>query len=163
MPYIPHLNTIVLEIPKSGSTSLAKAASTLGQTSRHGHLRASEYGIHSSRIIAVTRDPVDRLVSAINYYYQPSDIDTTCRHIMRHRMHQAAFKPQSWFMDMPDIEVYPLDRISDALDSIGYVGDAPRENTSDKWLTKDEALSSSVFRRLMRTYDSDFAQQLISK
>lgn len=114
-----------------------------------GHLRASAYSIPADRIIAVVRDPVDRLVSAINYYYPAGDIDDVCRHILRYRMAQAAFKPQEWFMDMPGIEVYPLERIGEALASIGYHGEVPRENPSKKWLSRDDAMDSRVFRRLV--------------
>ena len=135
MPYIPHLNTIVLEIPKSGSSSLVKAASTLGPITHRGHLQASAYGIHDARIIAVTRDPVDRLISALNYYYDPQPVDDVLRHALRYRVGQVAFRPQEWFMDVDGIDVYPLERIADALASIGYVGEVPRENAKRKWLT----------------------------
>lgn len=154
MPYIPHLDTILLQIPKSGSSSLVKAASTLGPMTHIGHFRASAYPMTASRIIAIVRDPVDRLVSAINYYYPTGDIDAVCRHIMRYRMEQVAFKPQEWFMDLPCIEVYQLERIGEALASIGYVGDIPRENQSKKWLSKDDAMNSRVFRRLYSQYSN---------
>jgi hypothetical protein len=154
MPYIPHLNTILLQIPKSGSSSLVKAASTLGPMTHLGHIRASAYPMTASRIIAVVRDPIDRLVSAINYYYPAGDVDSVCRHILRYRTEQAAFKPQEWFMDMPGIEVYPIERISDALASIGYVDPVPRENASKKWITKADAMESRVFRRLCGQYSN---------
>lgn len=134
MPYIPHLNTIVLEIPKSGSSTLVKAASTLGTITHRGHLRASAYGIPDAKIIAVVRDPVDRLISGLNYYYDPQPIDDMLRNALKYRIGQVAFRPQKWFMDIP-CEIYPIDRMADALASIGYYGPIPKENANQKWAT----------------------------
>jgi len=148
MPYIPHLNTIVLEIPKSGSSTLVKAASTLGPITHRGHLQASAYGIQGARIIAVVRDPVDRLISALNYYYDPQPVDDVLRHALRYRVGQVAFKSQEWFMDVDGIEVYPLNSIGDALASVGYVGEVPRENAKRKWLTLGTAKKSKYWPTL---------------
>lgn len=149
MPYIPHLNTIILEIPKSGSTSLAKAASTLGPVTHNGHLRASAYPVSADRIIAVVRDPIDRMVSAVNYYYPEQPMDDAMRHVLKYRMGQVAFRAQEWFMDAPGIEIYSLQEIDLALSSIGYTGHVPRENPSKKWLTREAALQNRLFMRAM--------------
>lgn len=148
MPYIPHLNTILLQIPKSGSSSLVKAASMLGPMTHIGHLRASAYGIPASRIIAVVRDPVSRLVSALNYYYTPQPVDDMLRHVLKYRIGQVAFKPQEWFMDIP-CDVYPIERMSDALASIGYFGDVPKENVSIKWVCREELECSKYWALLL--------------
>lgn len=153
MAYLPWCDTVILQIAKSGSSSLVKAASTLGNMTHVGHLPASANPV-ASRYIAVVRDPEDRLMSAVNYYYRSGDVDDILRHILKYRMGQSAFKPQSWYTDMP-CEVYPLDMIEDALASIGYDGDAPKENASLKWLTLDDSRQSKYWERIIQAYNQD--------
>ena len=149
MAYLPPQDTVILQIPKSGSSSLINAASTLGELTHQGHLPASEHP-PASRIIAVTRDPIDRMLSALNYYYKPGDVDEVLRHALRYRVGQAAFKPQEWYMDCDGIEAYPIDHMQDALSSIGYAGDVPKENASQKWLTLCVASRSRYWPRLLQ-------------
>ena len=150
MAYLPSQDTVILQIAKSGSSSLVKAASTLGELTHLGHLPASSHPV-ASRCIAVVRDPVGRLISALNYYYRPQPVDDALRHALKYRMGQSAFKPQSWYMDVNGIEVYSIDRIQDALSSIGYTGYAPRENASQKWLTLDMVFRNKYFKRILET------------
>jgi len=148
MAYLPWCDTVVLQIAKSGSSSLVKAASSLGELTHVGHLPASAHPV-ASRYVAVVRDPVDRLISALNYYYGPGDVDDVLRHALRYRTGQSAFKPQTWYMDMP-CETYDLADMRLALSSIGHVGDVPKENVSLKWLTLGMAEKSKYWPRLIQ-------------
>ena len=87
MAYLASQNTVILQVPKSGSSSLIHAAATLGELTDVGHNPASYYTDHNARIIAVVRDPIDRLVSSINYYYPRSPLDDAIRHMRKFRMH----------------------------------------------------------------------------
>lgn len=156
MAYLASQNTVILQVPKSGSSSLIHAAATLGELTDVGHHPASYYTANDARIIAVVRDPIDRLVSAINYYYPRGPLDGVMRHIKGFRYHQAAFKPQSWFIDTPNVDVYQLSDIGDALASIGYHGDVPQKNPSNKWLTRPYATQSTSFMGYVERYKGDY-------
>lgn len=149
MAYLTWCDTVVLQIAKSGSSSLVKAAGALGELTHVGHLPASAHPV-ASRYVAVVRDPIDRLISALNYYYGIGDVDDVLRHALRYRTGQSAFKPQEWYMDIDGIEVYQLSDTRSALASIGYTGDMPKENASQKWLTLDVARQSKYWTRLLQ-------------
>jgi hypothetical protein len=153
MAYLASRNTVILQIAKSGSSSLVKAASEVGPLTHLGHLPASAHP-PADRVIAVVRDPVDRLLSAACYYYPPQPVSNLFRDIHRRRKPQAAFKTQTWYMDRP-CEIYRLEDMRKVLASIGYHGEVPRENKSNRWLSYEEASRSRWFWRVMEWYERD--------
>jgi len=153
---VPELGLALLNIPKCGSSSLRqclqfhadrkKATPVEGQYINH--LTLSElketaqrdgFNIDDMRIIAVVRNPIDRLLSNLNFLFADRfshNLDRCVSLALSDDIGREykTLTRMSSFLDagMKGLELFPFEKITVAVRSFGYFGAVPCLNKSRK-------------------------------
>ena len=173
--YIEQLDTFYVEIPKTGASSVNAALGPLySPWSIGGHKRVIEclevLGRTPKRIVCCIRDPMDRLVSAVNHFCNDSNDLTYWLRLLSDREVTRGdgavpffmFKPQRYYLSAADfgvdfnVEVYPFEDFADLLASFGFEGKLPRKNVSKNKFSRDEVLNNDYCEgAFMKNYFMD--------
>lgn len=169
MAYIPLLNTIALEIPKAGSRSLHWAAQMVtGQTNppASGHYDIADSirraQCENPHVVAIIRDPRQRLTSAINFHFRRSEHTAKsairlC--IMNGPDFAAVFTRQSAYLNSDgfahSLSLFPMERMQDALKAIGFRGKTPHRNAWPYAFPPEEIEAAPGFEQVLAWYDED--------
>ena len=153
--YIPDKKVVFVQIPKCASTSMLSAISSRFEVNLLGtHVTMRQYVNRfpeAIRGISVVRNPVDRLVSAVNFtvgkYYKKSEIHKIKFDIesslgeRQKPIHLSLFYPQySFLMSNTPLSLYTLPNASLCLSDLGAEGKIPCLNRSFNNISKSEVI-----------------------
>lgn len=166
---LPDRKLIVLEIPKTGSRSVVWALKRNNKNIFYGgHAKLSKLlqrieenkdNPWEYKAIGVVREPLERLVSGLNY-----ESTKGSKFVLQQRLQRIldgkqdpVYSRQSDFVDVPDfpVDLYPLYQIDKVLSIVGY--DSPvHENKSVKRFTQQDIIDCPLYEDLMNYYQPDF-------
>lgn len=168
MAYSSKLNIILVEIPKSGSRTLHNSLMREDSRLTHcGHLTLGQIfqpNIKDNpKVIAVIRDPLERLVSSVNYSTQshnPKDPYKILDRILDEKV-RTHFQTQSRFLEYNNKRTYRLklfkfEDIDKAVKEFGWDEPAPHHNKSIKKFSMTQLLRYSRLDEFKEYYSKDF-------
>ena len=150
--YLPQLDLIVMEVPKTGTRTLVKAAKLADRTIEcYGHRQHSYIidwidkryrKVPQTRTIAVYRDPVERFLSGLNFLNKKTtayDPDMAMANIRGHYSKiETVFKPQSYYLDTSFVvDLYGMTQHQEIIKMIG-VEEHIHENKSKPLYSMDD-------------------------
>lgn len=171
-------NTFIVEIPKTGTKTVRRVVDQMTNgSSLHGHFSVKEAlerneGVPFKKIIAVIRNPEDRLVSALNYcmkfldHPSPKSVKEHASTLIKGAVEGYAkvdgltkhyvFKPQYTFLDTQDgITVYRFEELNGLARSLGWGKPLPHENKSKTLIEKKDVKKLKGYRDVMAMYEKD--------
>lgn len=180
--YWPDKKVMTIDIPKTACVTRWRIGYTMhGQRRVPGHVQMSraiieleEIGIDYRDIEfwAIIRNPEKRLLSSCNYHFrqvhrwaaEAPDITSYLKEVHESKyFNGTVFKPQSWWLDVDDIDVklWPMEHYDDMLRALGWDDTIGHENESTKFWTLDDLRNSRYYPIFMEKYADD--QNLYSK
>jgi len=154
--FVPELGVALLNIPKCGSSTVRQCLQfhverqkvTPVQGQYVNHLTLSElketaqqdgFNIDNMRVVAVVRNPIDRLLSNLNFLFADRfsySLDKCMSLALSDDLsdEHRNLRPMSSFLDadIKGLELFPFEKIIDAVRSFGYSGIVPCLNKSRK-------------------------------
>lgn len=175
---VPELGVALLNIPKCGSSTLRQCLkfhierkkATPFKNPYINHLTLSElkkaalkdgFDINSMKIVTVVRNPIDRFLSGLNYYFADRyshSLDKCVSLALENNHHREyiAFRPMTFFVDtdLEGLKIFPFEKITEAARSFGYSGIIPYLNKSRKRFSKDQL--EPYMENISSFYKDDF-------
>jgi len=174
--FIPQTGQAVIRIPKTGSSSLDEMIHETYDRKKcdcYGHMTAREIAERLDRsgklntlkeFVVVVRNPVDRLVSALNYLHggkQGHDLNTAMEDAARvDEAASIAYRPQYTFLDYVGyvpyrIFAYDYGGVEKAAKRVGCETPMRHDNPSAKRWTTKEVLGHPRLVEVMKKYSID--------
>ena len=180
--YFPKSRTVILEVPKCGSRTLVFAGKKVwGENYFAGHLalkkilaridqenRLRPINWQVDRAIRIFREPIDRFVSGLNYEAQTKNVkDDFRKHTLDYLIDRqfdgksnTIYNPQhNWCpeKDQPvPVITFPIHRMKDALEEIGYTDTVVWENRSKQIFTRQDVENHPRYDEICKKYEHDF-------
>jgi hypothetical protein len=178
-------NCFVVEIPKTGSSTLQWIVDKVYNGSvLNGHHPVSEAKLKNenknfSQIVAVVRNPEDRLVSAVNYCLKnaatqsgsakpknKSAIAKEASQLMKGAIKgyskkdglvkHFCFRTQQSFLDTADkVKIFTFNELHLAARHLGWNGDMPHINQGEAWIAKSDLQVLTPYKELLPLYEAD--------
>ena len=176
MGYYPIEKKGVITPPKNGTNTVSTVATAIYLSKEHrpGPLKYSEvtdYLTRTGEVLSdyefamVIRDPIDRLVSMINYRNNfnaggsesPSDFETAMSRSYN-EPEAYLYKPQTYYWHPkydPPIRIFTS--VQGIVEWMGWPSDkpVPRENVGPKLWSKERIMDHKHFNALIALYDAD--------
>lgn len=175
---VPELGVALLNIPKCGSSTVRQCLNFHAERKKAtpiknpyiNHLTLSElkkaalkdeFNIDSMKIVTVVRNPIDRFLSGLNYYFADRyshSLDKCVSLALKnnHNREYIAFRPMTFFVDadIKGLEIFPFEKITEAARSFGYSGTIPYLNKSRKRFSKKQL--EPYIENISSFYEDDF-------
>jgi len=163
-------DTFIVEIPKTGTKTVRRIVDQISNgSSLHGHFSISEAirkneGNGFSEIIAVIRNPEERLLSAVNFCMKLKNIDagTLLKGALNGYAKQNnmaehySFKPQYKFLDTPDkVTIFRFEELNRLATYLGFSKPLPHVNKSEALISNSDLKKFSAYRDVMALYEKD--------
>lgn len=163
-------DTFIVEIPKTGTKTVRRIVDQISNgSSLHGHFSISEAinkneGNRFSEIIAVIRNPEDRLLSAVNFCMSLKDVDASTLlkgalngYAKQNNMAEYySFKPQYKFLDTADrVTIFRFEELHRLATHLGFSKPLPHVNKSKPLIEKSQLKKFSAYRDVMALYEKD--------
>lgn len=171
--YAPDINTLFVEVPRTGMRSLESALKGKLQTTNVGHYTVSRFLKETShkptQVVAVIRDPFDRLLSAVNFSCGDREAlnksfeklvsdgwDTSIVAPTSQEELGYVFCPQTAYLDVDlDYTLFSFGRMQSLYDKFFGGLAPPHTNKSRKSFTKDDLKEHPLFEDVMQVYEKD--------
>lgn len=168
MAYSSKFNTIILEIPKCGSRTLYYSLMAHDSNLKYcGHLTFGQVFKEdvkdNPKVIAVVRDPMERLVSAVNYSRQnsnPKDPYSLLDYTLDNKA-RVHFLPQARFLEYNnkrkyELKLYRFEDIDKAVRELQWDEPAPKHNVSKKSFSMSQLLKYPRLEEFKEYYKRDY-------
>ena len=163
MGYSPELNKGILHPPKCGTHSTQQVAKKMGGWFAPGHMSFKEltdhmrkggYNWKEAEFAMSVREPVSRLVSAINYNFprKKFTLNAAMEHIVADP--RKIFPEQVWYWAEP-VRLFPFDGLP-ILKWLGWNGPVPHGNPGPATWSREEIVTHSLFHSVIVHYKHDF-------
>lgn len=164
---------LIIEVPRTGMRSLEQSLKGHYKKTHVGHYTASRF-IHDAKhvpqkIVAVIRDPLDRLLSAVNFACQCLD-DVTDKFIKltskgwdtsiiaptsQEELHYV-FCPQTAYLDVSkNYNLIAFSQRQKLYDLFTKPIKPLHTNKSTKWMSLEQLKSHKMFKDVMSVYSQD--------
>jgi|14_taG_2_1085336.scaffolds.fasta_scaffold28988_2 hypothetical protein len=171
--YALDIDTLFIEIPRTGMRSLERALQGFSRVSHVGHYTTQRFlkdvKKPPSKYVAVVRNPIDRLLSAINFScrnknhvdqafskllkegYSTEIIAPTCFEDLEY-----VYAPQTAYLDANvDYKLHRFDDMNAFYTSCGINKTPPHDNKSSKQFDMDYLKTHPLFEDVMQVYQAD--------
>lgn len=162
MPYSKLLNKAVICPPKCGTTTIQWIMGELTDDVVHpDHRTFRELATHvqpSTEWAMPVREPMERLVSAVNSYAGWSGergLEATMDHAWHHM--SVVFMPQYVFLEggRDQVQLFSFDQLDKLAEWLGYQDPVPRVNESRTNFSAAQIRSHPLFARIWPRYERD--------
>ena len=171
--YAQQIDTFFVEIPRTGMRSLEYDLNDIFKISHVGHYTTQRFlddiKTTPSNYVAVVRDPVDRLLSAINFAcldtkqvdqafdkllregYSTEIIAPTCFEELGY-----VYAPQIAYMDADvDYKLYKFGDMKNFYKDWVSGKEPTHNNKTNKWFSREELINHPMFNDVMQIYKKD--------
>lgn len=162
---LPDRGIIFVEIAKNGSRSVVWGCKRKKYKTRYDGHKPLSFLIDRypdyEEIIAVTRHPVDRLVSALNYQERPRTLDDKINKALYGD--DVIYRPQYQYLDVDvPVTLYDIESLDLLLEYLGIDQDL-HENKGPVKHSREEIFSHPLYDELLAKYKPDFKLYADSK
>lgn len=171
--YALDMDTLFIEVPRTGMRSLERALQGVSSVSHVGHYTVQRFldcvKVPPTKYVAVIRDPMDRLLSAVNFSCGTKEqVDQALDKLVRQGYStdiiaptspeelEYVYAPQTAYLDA-DVD-YKLHRFGDMqafYASCGLDKVPTHDNKSKKWFSLEALQAHTLFDDVMQVYEKD--------
>ena len=171
--YATDIDTLFIEIPRTGMRSLEFALRGVYRVSHVGHYTVQRFldcvKAPPTNYVAVIRDPLDRLLSAVNFSCNTKEqVDQAFSKLLINGYSteiiapsssdelEYVYAPQTAYLNADvNYRLYRFDDMMGFYNSCGIGKSPPHKNISKKWFSLEALQSHHLFSEIMQVYKKD--------